>query len=106
MTALGNAIHTCIATAFTDPDASLDEARVARILDGFGLAGAIDPSALVQQIGALDRWISMRWPDCRRHAEIPVESILPSGQFMHGRIDLLLEVVGGWVLLDHNGVLP
>ena len=102
MTALGNTIHACIATAFTDPDAPLDEARVARILDGFGLDGAIDPSGLVRQIGALDRWISLRWPDCRRHAEIPIESILPSGQFMHGRIDLLLEVAGGWVLLDHK----
>ncbi len=102
MTALGNAIHTCIATAFTDPNTPLDEARAARILDGFWLAGAIDPSRLVQQIGALDRWISLRWPDCRRHVEIPVESILPSGQFMHGRIDLLLDVAGGWVLLDHK----
>jgi hypothetical protein len=102
MTALGNAIHACIATAFTDPDVPLDEARTARILDGFGLEGAIDPSELVRQIVALDRWISLRWPDCRRHAEIPVESILPSGQFMHGRIDLLLEVADGWVLLDHK----
>jgi|CXWL01.1.fsa_nt_gi ATP-dependent exoDNAse (exonuclease V) beta subunit len=102
MTALGNAIHACIATAFTDPDVPMDEARAARILDGFGLEGAIDPSELVRQIGALDRWISLRWPDCRRHAEIPVESILPSGQFMHGRIDLLLEVAGGWVILDHK----
>jgi len=102
MTALGNAIHACIATAFTDPDVPLDEARAARILDGFGLEGAIDPSELVRQIGALDRWISLRWPDCRRHAEIPVESILPSGQFMHGRIDLLLEVTGGLVILDHK----
>ena len=102
MTALGNAIHACIATAFTDPDVPMDEARTARILDGFGLEGAIDPSGLVRQIGALDRWISSRWPDCRRHAEIPIESILPSGQLMHGRIDLLLEVADGWVLLDHK----
>jgi hypothetical protein len=102
MTALGNAIHACMATAFTDPDLPLDEARTARILDGFGLEGAIDPSGLVRQIGALDRWISSRWPDCRRHAEIPVESVLPNRQVMHGRIDLLLEVADGWVLLDHK----
>ncbi len=102
MTALGNAIHACIATAFTDPDVPLDETRTARILDGFGLKGAIEPSGLVRQIGALDRWISSRWPDCRRHAEIPIESILPNGQVMHGRIDLLLETKGGWVLLDHK----
>lgn len=102
MSALGSAIHACIATAFTDPNAPMDESRAARILGGFGLEGAIDPSGLVRQIGALDRWISSRWPDCRRHAEIPIESILPNGQVMHGRIDLLLEVEGGWVLLDHK----
>ncbi len=102
MTALGNGIHACTATAFTDPAVRLDEARVARILEGFGLKGAIDPSALVRHIEALDQWISLRWPDCRRHAEIPIESILPNGQYMHGRIDLLLEVPEGWVLLDHK----
>jgi len=102
MTALGSAIHACMATAFTDPDVPLDRARATRILDGFGLEGAIDPSELVQQIGAIDRWISLRWPDCHRHAEIPIESILPSGQFMHGQIDLLLEVGDGWVLLDYK----
>ena len=102
MTALGNAVHACIATAFTDPDAPLDEARTGHILRGFDLEGAISPSALVQQIGVLDRWISSRWPNCTRHAEIPIESILPNGQVMRGRIDLLLEVENGWVLIDHK----
>lgn len=102
VTALGNAIHACIATAFTDPGVPFDEARAASILDGFQLKGAIEPSAVVRQIAALEAWISTRWPGCRRHAEIPIESILPSGQVMHGRIDLLLETTDGWVLLDHK----
>src|SRR5690606_37541974 len=51
---------------------------------------------------ALEAWISARWPDCRRHAEIPIESILTSRQVMQGRIDLLLETNSGWVLLDHK----
>lgn len=102
VTALGNAIHACIATAFTDPGVPFDEARAASILDGFQLKGAIEPSAVVRQIAALEAWISTRWPGCRRHAEIPIESILPSGQVMHGRIDLLLETKDGWVLLDHK----
>jgi ATP-dependent exoDNAse (exonuclease V) beta subunit len=102
VTALGNAIHACIATAFTDPGVPFDEERAASILDGFQLKGAIEPSAVVRQIAALEAWISTRWPGCRRHAEIPIESILPSGQVMHGRIDLLLETKDGWVLLDHK----
>ena len=102
MTALGNALHACMATAFTDPDCPIDETRAARILDGFGLAGAVDPTELVRQIGAIDQWITARWPDCRRHAEMPIESILPNGQIMQGRIDLLLDGLDGWVVFDHK----
>lgn len=102
MAALGNAIHACIATAFTDPDVPMDDVRASRILAAFELEGAMEPSGLVRQIGALDRWISSRWPNCRRHAEIPIESVLPNGQVMHGRIDLLLETDEGWVLIDHK----
>ena len=102
MAALGNAIHACIATAFTDPDVPMDDVRASRILAAFELEGAMEPSGLVRQIGALDRWISSRWPNCRRHAEIPIESVLPNGQVMHGRIDLLLETDDGWVLIDHK----
>ena len=102
MTALGNAVHASMATAFTDPNAMFDEARAARILDGFGLASTIDPTELVRQIRAIETWVGARWPDCRRHTEIPIESILPNGQIMQGRIDLLLEVPDGWVVLDHK----
>lgn len=102
MTALGNAVHASMATAFTDPNALFDEARAARILDGFGLAGAIAPTELVRQIRAIETWVTARWPDCRHHAEMPIESILPNGQIMQGRIDLLLEVPDGWVVLDHK----
>jgi hypothetical protein len=42
ITALGNAIHACIATVFTDPSVPFEEARAARILNGFGLVGAIE----------------------------------------------------------------
>ncbi len=102
LTALGNAVHACIATSFTDTGALLTEARAASILSGFGVQGAIDPSALIRQCEALNQWISSRWPQCRRHAEIPVESVLPNGQVLRGRIDLLLDVGDGWVLLDHK----
>ena len=102
ITALGNAIHACIAMAFTDPNISMDEARVVPILNGFGLKGEIDPAGLVRHIAVLDQWISLRWPYCRRYVEVPIESIFPSGQVMHGQIDLLLEVDGGWVLIDHK----
>ena len=102
MRALGNAIHGCIATAFTDPDVPFDDERAARILDGFRLTGAIEPSIVVRQLLAIDRWITERWPDCRRHTELPIESIFFNSQVMQGRIDLLLDTKDGWILLDHK----
>lgn len=102
MTALGNAVHACMATGFTDPNAIFDETRAARILNGFGLARAIAPTELVRQIRAIETWVTARWPDCRRHAEMPIESILANGQILQGRIDLLLEVPDGWVVLDYK----
>ena len=102
MTALGIAVHACIAKAFIDQSVPLDGVQVERIFSGFGLADAVDPCELVRQISALDQWMSMRWAKARRHVEVPIESILANGQVLHGRIDLLLEVDGGWVLLDHK----
>ena len=31
-----------------------------------------------------------------------MESVLPNGQSLHGRIDLLIDVGTSWVLLDHK----
>ncbi|RPI39025.1 MAG: DNA helicase UvrD, partial [Betaproteobacteria bacterium] len=102
MAALGSAVHACVAAAITSSKARFDTADANRILQGFGVAGAIDSTALVGQIGALERWIEARWPDCRRHPEIPVEGVLPNGQVVYGRIDLLLDTQSGWVLIDHK----
>ena len=50
----------------------------------------------------IDNWMTQRWPNARRHAEIPVEAMMENGQVMQGRIDLLLETPSGWILLDHK----
>lgn len=46
--------------------------------------------------------MAARWPDCRRHTEILIESVFPNGQITQGRIDPLLEVPDGWVVLDNK----
>ncbi|MBK7249601.1 MAG: UvrD-helicase domain-containing protein [Gammaproteobacteria bacterium] len=102
MTALGNALHACLAAVCTDPAVPLDASQVARILEGFGLQGALAPAAVLRQLAALQAWIASRWPGCPQHAEVPIESVLSTGQVLHGRIDLLLETPEGWVLLDHK----
>lgn len=102
MAALGSAVHACVAAALTHSGAGFDAAAAGRILRGFGVDGVVDTAALVKQSAALERWIAARWPGCRRHPEIPIEAILPNGQVVQGRIDLLLEVDTGWVLIDHK----
>lgn len=102
MAAVGNALHGCIAASLTDSAAPLDESEVGRILAAFRVADGISAPPVVRQIAALRAWIGARWPAAEAFAEVPVEAILPSGQVLAGRIDLLLRVGDGWVVLDHK----
>lgn len=102
MAALGSAIHACIAATFTDPEAPLSLEETSAILTGFGVGGSISSKALLAQIQAMQGWIADRWGKARAHAEIPVESLMESKQIINGRIDLLLELPEGWILLDHK----
>ncbi|MDH1444030.1 UvrD-helicase domain-containing protein [Pseudomonas sp. GD03721] len=100
--ALGEAIHACIGMTFADPDTPLSETDVINILSGFSVSEYLSATAVLQQLKAFQGWLSSRWPDARPHAEIPLQSILPNGQALNGRIDLLLETSSGWVLFDHK----
>lgn len=91
MADLGNAIHACIASAFTDREAQLSNGEVNDILIGFGAAEAVSSDAIVKHITALRGWIKERWGDVKASAEIPLESVLDNGQIVQGRVDLLLE---------------
>lgn len=66
------------------------------------MAEHLTATDLLQQIQLFHQWIDTRWPKATAHAEIPVENLLPSGQILSGRIDLLLETDDGWVLIDHK----
>jgi len=102
MSLLGTALHACIGASFTDLRAPLSETEVASILAGFGVGNAVAPAAVLSQVTALHGWINSRWPSARAYAEIPVQSVLPEGQVLNGRIDLLLDTDTGWVLIDHK----
>ena len=102
MSLLGTALHACIGVSFTDPRAPLSEAEVQSMLAGFGAANAVSPAAVLRQVQALHQWIASRWPSATPHAEIPVQCLLPTGQVLNGRIDLLLDTDTGWVLIDHK----
>lgn len=102
MSELGTAIHACIALSFSDCNVPLAEAEVGNILSGFGVAEHVSPAAVLRQVGAFHAWLDGRWPAARPHAEIAVQRVLPSGQTLNGRIDLLLEIDSGWILIDHK----
>ncbi len=100
--ALGNAVHACLAAAFSVPGVVLDEERTGRLLTAFGVESSLPASAVVRQVRALDAWLTARWPDCPRLAEVPIEALLPNGQIVYGRIDLLIDAPQGWILIDHK----
>lgn len=99
---LGEAIHACIGLSFTDPQVLLSEAEIGTILSAFNLSAYLSPTAVLQQVAAFHEWLASRWPGAKAHAEIALQSRLPSGQVANGRIDLLLETDSGWVLIDHK----
>ncbi|NUP87094.1 MAG: UvrD-helicase domain-containing protein [Burkholderiaceae bacterium] len=102
MSALGMAIHACLALSFTDPRVPLTEGEVCQLLEGFGVTEHVPAADVLRQVTALHGWIQRRWPGVRAHAEFPVQSVMPNGQLLNGRIDLLLETATGWVLIDHK----
>jgi len=63
---------------------------------------AVKAQELLGQVSAFSTWIKTRWPEAVPYAELPTEMRLPSGQVLQGRIDFLLKVSGGWILVDHK----
>lgn len=100
MNDLGTALHLCVARASVA--GTVSEVDIERILLAWGVAHAVDRTAVVAQIQAFFAWLQQRWPDCAVHVEVPVEANRPDGTRLRGRIDLLVETPGGWVLLDHK----
>lgn len=102
MSSLGNAIHACIALSFADPSRLIETDEVERLLAGFGVADCIVASGIVRQTKALHEWIAQKWPNAKALAEYPVQAKLDNGQVLNGRLDLLLDMGDGWILIDHK----
>lgn len=100
MASLGTALHLCIARAGVLGGVSAPE--VERILKTWAVAHCVDKDAVCAQVAAFQAWIAARWPGCPVHVEVPVEADGPNGTRIRGRIDLLVDVKDGWVLLDHK----
>ncbi|MCU1776470.1 UvrD-helicase domain-containing protein [Pseudomonas sp. 14P_5.3_Bac1] len=100
MASLGTALHLCIARAVVLGGISPPD--VEGILKTWAVAGSVDKDAVCTQTSAFQAWIAKRWPDCPVYVEVPIEADGPNGTRIRGRIDLLVELPDGWILLDHK----
>jgi ATP-dependent exoDNAse (exonuclease V) beta subunit len=101
-TTVGHAVHAAMALAFVDSSRPIALDDVQRILNGYQVSAHVSASALTAQVITVTQWISKQWPGCRTLPEWPVEAILPIGQVLNGRIDLLVDTGSHWVLIDHK----
>lgn len=102
MNALGTALHACFAYAVADPHRGIGLGEVQEILTAWGVADAVDTAAALAQVKAFMAWWSIRWPGAVAQAELPIEARRADGSIVRGQIDLLLQVAGGRVLIDHK----
>ncbi|WP_236201225.1 UvrD-helicase domain-containing protein [Pseudomonas pseudonitroreducens] len=100
MSLLGSALHLCIAQAGVT--GRVAETAVEHILQTWGVAHAVNRSAVVEQVRAFYEWVRSRWPNGRVRVEVPIEASRLDGTRLRGRIDLLVDTPSGWILVDHK----
>lgn len=101
-TTIGHAVHAAMALAFIDLAREITRGDVEAILSGYELSQYVSAETLTAQVAAVVKWVGTRWPSARPLPEWPIEAILSSDQVLTGRIDLLLDDGGQWILIDHK----
>jgi hypothetical protein len=99
---LGEAVHACIAADLIAGETGLPAGELLGILKRFGMSEVVSTAAVKLQLQAIRTWLHTRWPDAVPWVEVPIDRVLPNGQRVAGRIDLLLRTISGWILLDHK----
>jgi len=100
MSHVGDVMHACIATAFIRRT-PLVQRDIEDILQRMCLPD-LDPLVILDQVNTFHAWTYSNWCIKRALPEYPVQSVLDSGQVLNGRIDLLLELDDGWIVIDHK----
>jgi hypothetical protein len=68
----------------------------------WGVAGALRPEDVMAMGERLRTWVAARWPGVRWRREWPITQVQADGSLLRGIADLVLEVEGGLVLVDHK----
>jgi hypothetical protein len=80
ITALGTAIHACIALSMVNQSQTIAKDDAERLLLAYGQDGKISVDGLLNQIGTFCQWLGTRWPQHTAYPEYPVQSVLANGQ--------------------------
>lgn len=102
---VGKAIHAFLAADLPELTLADRLVRAERLLSAADLLAVLAPGALLQAGDNLKEWVTRRWPTATWGREIPVAAVIstPEGsRRVAGTIDLLLEVPGGVVIIDHK----
>lgn len=101
MSQLGEAVHGFMAADDQSRDTAWRHEKAARVLARWAIDTALDPASLVAASDRLVQWLHKRWPEARILREVPVFGTLGL-QRVNGQIDMLLEDVNGYVVIDHK----
>jgi len=102
MKSIGNAIHSFLAADYSGlPDQR--KLKIARgLLERWGVDKAIDPNDLMAVEGRLQAFIDKSYPGAKIMREWPITLRNDEFQRMQGWIDMLLELLDGYVIIDHK----
>ncbi len=101
MSAVGDAIHAFLAADRGDADDAVRTARASGLLAAYRVAAHLDPVAVAGAGARLASWLA-RTGASRVHREWPVAERRASGTLVAGSADLVAEVAGGLLLVDHK----
>lgn len=100
----GNAVHNYYATTVcgTAPFGNDDAVLAATLLDRWGVVDVASAESLVESGRTLRSYVNANWPNAKISTEVPMTYRDENGTCYQGFIDMLLEVDGGYVLIDHK----
>lgn len=99
---LGDAVHAFLAADRWNGDR---EAVAARLLQAYGVVGAVAPASLVRASDALRAFLDGRFPGAAWRREWPVRARIGDRghpRLVQGEVDLFLERPDGFALVDHK----
>jgi ATP-dependent exoDNAse (exonuclease V) beta subunit len=102
MAPLGDAVHAFLAA---DRWKGERDALAARLLQSYGVIGAVAPASLVRASDALRAFLDGRFPGAAWRREWPVRARISDRRhprLLQGEVDLFLERPDGFVLVDHK----